>query len=66
MVADECFTVHLRPFSFSSPLICFKKKKFENICHCQRFYNILNNRELKEWKADRYSEKCQNIESSQC
>ena len=25
----------------------FHKKKFENICHCQRFYNILNNRELK-------------------
>ena len=44
----------------------FHKKKFENICHCQRFYNILNNRDLKERKADRYFQKCQNIESSQC
>ena len=50
----------------SHPHLFVSQKKFENICHCQRFYNILNNRELKERKADRYFQKCQNIESSQC
>ena len=60
------FYIASATFFFLILTYLFQEKKFENICHCQRFYNILNNRELKERKADRYFQKCQNIESSQC
>ena len=60
------FYIASATFFFLILTYLFHKKMFENIGPCQWYYNILNNRELKERKTERYSEKCQNIESSQC
>ena len=60
------FYIASATFFFLILTYLFQEKKFENICHCQRFYNVLNNSYLKERQADRCFQKCQNIESSQC